>query len=286
MVRRPAVAGTFYEGTREGLREAVEACFLGRLGPGSLPLVGQGNLRSIVGLVSPHAGYIYSGAAAAHAYRALACDGIPDVAIILGPNHHGLGAPVGVSSDDEWLTPLGSISVDTELANAIVAGCRFAQPDELSHSREHSIEVQLPFLQFVGGDHIKIVPISIAHLSEEDALLLAEELGDAVASALADRSAVVIASTDFSHYESKASAQSKDMAAMERILDLDGPGLIRTVNQRSVTMCGAIGTAAMLEACRILGATTARKLAYYTSGDVTGDTMQVVGYGALSVERH
>jgi len=291
MARAPVVAGQFYNGTREGLIREIEACFAGRLGPGRLPhaLPGEKPPEAsggrVIGLVCPHAGYVYSGSAAAWAYAALAEDGIPDTAVILGPNHHGLGPPAALSPDDEWATPLGTLSADTDIAEAILSLSKYCEPDEPAHVREHSIEVQLPFLQYLAGDVVRIVPISIAHLSADDALALADDLGNAIAEAVRGKSAVIVASSDFTHYESKAAASTKDSLAIERILALDAKGLIEVVYSRNITMCGVIGTSVMLEACRGLGATSARKLTYYTSGDVTGDTDQVVGYGALAIDR-
>ena len=285
MVRTPAVAGQFYEANERNLVRSIEKSFLGRLGPGKLPDAPNERLGHVLGLVCPHAGHVYSGSAAAWAYGALASDGIPEIAVLLGPNHYGLGEGAAVSPDETWATPLGELQVDVETAQAILNSSKYAKPDELAHAREHSIEVQLPFLQYIGGRKAKIVPISIAHLAKADALLLAEDLGSASAEALSGKSAVVIASTDFTHYESKARATELDSLAMHRILDLDPKGLIELVYSRDITMCGAVGTAVMLHACLKLGATSARKLTYYTSGDVTGDTDQVVGYGALSIER-
>lgn len=285
MTRAPAVAGQFYDATRQSLVQTIEKSFLGRLGPGRLPAVRQDRQGHVLGLVCPHAGYVYSGSAAAWAYDALAEDGIPDAAVLLGPNHYGMGAMAALSPDESWETPLGTLSCDAGIAEAILKRSRYAEPDARAHAKEHSIEVQLPFLQYLGGEALRIVPISIAHLSKTDALLLVEDLGSAIAEAVSGKSAVVIASTDFTHRESKASATARDAIAIGRILDLDPKGLIEEVYSRDITMCGVIGTAVMLDACKRLGAASARKLAYYTSGDVTGDTDEVVGYGALSIER-
>jgi len=292
MARPPAVAGQFYESTKSGLVQEIERCFLGELGPGKLPgralrqaQDASGRVGHVLGLVCPHAGYYYSGSAAAHAYKALAADGIPDIAVLLGPNHYGLGSAVAVSPDDAWATPLGSLGADAEVAETILKLSKFAEADELPHTKEHSIEVQLPFLQYIGGDSIRIVPISIAHLDRDDALALVEDLGHAIAEAISGKSAVVIASTDFTHYESQSVAQARDALAIGQILAMDPQGLIEVVYSKDITMCGAIGAAVMLEACKKLAAITARKLTYYTSGDVSGDTSQVVGYGSLSIER-
>jgi AmmeMemoRadiSam system protein B len=285
MIREPAAAGTFYDGSKSSLLRSLECCFLGEFGPGKLPAASESRVGNVVGLVCPHAGYVYSGGAAAFVYDALASDGAPDTAVLLGPNHHGLGPAVAISSDAPWQTPLGTVQVDVETANSIVQSSEFAQRSDLAHLREHSIEVQLPFLQYVGGDRTGIVPISIAHLNQRDAQALAIDLGAAISRALMDKSAIVIASTDFTHYESKATAQAQDTIAMGEILKLDGAGLIREVYERSISMCGVIGTSVMIEACKALGAAKARQLTYYTSGDVIGDMTQVVGYGALSIER-
>lgn len=287
MSRQPAVAGQFYDGTREGLKKEIERCFLGRLGPGKLPVHPkpvEGSGR-ILGLVCPHAGYYYSGSAAAHSYAALAADGVPEIAVYLGPNHYGLGPVVSVSSDDSWETPLGTLHVDADTTRTIVCASEYAESDRQAHAREHSIEVQLPFLQYIGGAGARIAAISIAHLSRADALALAPDLGSAIASAVKGMKAVVIASTDFSHYEPQAAARARDALAIEQIVKLDSAGLIDVVYSRDITMCGVIGVAVMIEACKRLGATSARKLTYYTSGDVSGDTSQVVGYGALAIER-
>lgn len=284
MPRKPAVAGQFYERSEESLVEAIERCFLGDLGPGRLPQARQERVGHVMGLVCPHAGYGYSGSAAAWAYDALASDGLPQTIVLLGPNHYGIGAGAAMSPAESWATPLGSLQVDSETAQSIMSLSKHVEFDEQAHAREHSIEVQLPFLQYVGGE-TKIVPISIAHLSRADALMLTKDLGSAIATALSGKSAVIIASTDFTHYESKSSATAKDSLAIERILDLDPKGLIELVYSRDITMCGVVGTAVMLHACLKLGATSARKLTYYTSGDVTGDIDQVVGYGAVSIER-
>lgn len=285
MARRSAVAGMFYDGNPEGLTRSIEACFEGPLGPGRVPEPRADRLGNILGMVCPHAGYVYSGSAAAWAYYALALDGIPETAVILGPNHHGLGPVVSISAEDEWETPLGILRVDRRTARLILEHSVYASEDNAAHSREHSIEVQLPFLQYIAGDAVSIVPISISHLSEYDAMERASNLGQAIAKALDGRSAVIIASTDMTHYESRAEAQARDDAALREICLRDPRGLIMTVYEQGISMCGVIGTAVMLEACGRLGARTARRLAYYTSGDVTGDTSQVVGYAAAVVEK-
>ena len=285
MPRRAAVAGKFYDADQNMLVRTLEGCFLDRLGPGKLPMPKRQRTGNVLGLVVPHAGYVYSGAAAAHSYDALSSDGLPDLAVILGPNHHGAGHPVAVSEATRWITPLGSVHVEDEISEKIVQLSQFAQADEDAHVREHSIEVQLPFLQFISGHKISIVPISISHLGEADALVAVDDLSKAIATAVEGKNAIIIASTDFSHYESQEVANAYDSMALSQILAMNGRGLIRTVREECISMCGALGVAVMIDASKLLGATAARKLTYHTSGDVTGDKRRVVGYAAVAVEK-
>lgn len=285
MIRKTAAAGMFYDADKNGLINSIEESFLGKLGPGRLPSVKKPRIGNVTGLVCPHAGYIYSGCAAAHSYFALANDGLPDTIVILGPNHYGLGSGVAIDSNTMWETPLASSFVDMDTADYILEKSKFAVKDSFAHIKEHSIEVQIPFIQYLCGDKAKIVPISFSNFRLEDSIELSKDLGSAIAFALEGKNAVIIASTDFTHYESKASASAKDAKAMDKIVNLDSIGLLETVHSESITMCGAQGVAIMLEACKILGAKSARKLTYYTSGDVTGNKDEVVGYGAMAVEK-
>jgi len=287
MSRRPAVAGTFYNGDPDLLTKDIERCFLNPHGPGRIPIIHrqQEHKGDVIGLVAPHAGYIYSGPAAAHAYNRLAADGLPETVVILGPNHHGLGQAAAIASATNWLTPLGTVHIDTEVAEAILSSSKFALEDDEAHLKEHSIEVQIPFLQFIGGHKVKIVPISISHLTLQDAIALANDVGSAIANALEGKNALIIASTDLSHYEPQDVANSKDAIAIEKILELDAEGLLEAVESNAISMCGATGTATAILACKALGATKAQKLAYYTSGDIIGDHKQVVGYCAMSLEK-
>ncbi len=286
-VREPAVAGMFYKADAGSLRAEVEACFLGPGGPGGLPHVSAQRTGRVVGLVSPHAGLVYSGATAAHGYGRLADDGIPKVAVLLGPNHRGYSATVGVGTHRAWRTPLGELEVDAAVARRLVSSCAFAEEELSAHVLEHSLEVQLPFLQYVSGEsQPRIVPVLVGVSAwESDAQVVVEELGKAVADAVAEEDAVVIASTDFTHYENQESAQHKDSEAIRRIIELDEVGLLDVVRRLDISMCGVMATAACITACKYLGAKSARQLAYRTSGDVTGDYAQVVGYAAIEFNR-
>ncbi|MEM4699474.1 MAG: AmmeMemoRadiSam system protein B [Candidatus Nezhaarchaeales archaeon] len=278
-MRRPAVAGYFYESDPKALRARIEGCFLSKLGPGKLPKVATDGPRRIKGLVAPHAGYMYSGPVAAHAYLALAEDGIPDTVVIIGPNHTGWGAGISMMADGWWRTPLGDIEIDSELARAIQERSELIAIDEEAHLGEHSIEVQLPFLAYLYGTRVKFVPICMMLQSYEACV----DVGRAVASASRGRNVVIVASSDFTHYESQASAEAKDRLAIELIERLDPKGLLEVVESRGISMCGPGPVAAMLIASSLLGATSAKLLKYATSGDVTHDYSSVVGYSSILV---
>jgi len=278
-IRKPAVAGLFYEGTPESLKKRLEWCFKHKLGPGKLPKVNPQGSRRIVGLIVPHAGYMYSGPVAANAYYALALDGIPEIFIILGPNHQGVGSLIATCESEVWQTPLGDVLVDTRLAKEIVKESGIVDIDDEAHKYEHSIEVQLPFLQYIYGSNFKIVPIAMMLQDMESSRIL----GNALAKVLKEFNAVIIASSDFTHYEPHDVAKSKDMKAIEKILRLDPEGLFDVVKRNNITMCGVGPVATMLTAAKLLGASVTQLLRYATSGDITGDKAQVVGYGAIAV---
>lgn len=266
MIRRAAVAGSFYGGTRERLKAQVADLIRGN----------TSKVRAI-GAVVPHAGYIYSGKVAGAVYARIA---FPDVFVILGPNHTGLGAGAAIMTYGRWETPLGQVSLDTDLARAILRHSQTLQEDDLAHQREHSIEVQLPLLQAMGLP-FSFVPICL--FSTEYAACL--DVGLAIAEAVAgsDRTVVVTASTDMSHYIDHALARLKDQQAIDAILALDPERLHRVVKKERITMCGFHPTTAMLIAVRELGATAAEQVAYATSGDVTKDYSNVVGYAGLVI---
>jgi AmmeMemoRadiSam system protein B len=226
----------------------------------------------MLGAVVPHAGYMYSGPVAAEVYARLPR---METYVLLGPNHHGLGAPVALSRDS-WTTPLGVVPPDLELADAL-AGTIIDQ-DETAHQREHSLEVQVPFLQarFQG---FKILPIAMGLQDEETAVEVGRELGKAIAKL--HRRCTVIASSDFTHYEPQEVARKVDAQLIEAALNLDIPELYARIYRNDATACGYGPIAATITAARALGASRGKLLRYSTSGDVTGDFSQVVGYGAI-----
>jgi MEMO1 family protein len=279
MVRRPVVSGRFYPSNKEQLRSEIEACFKSRLGPGSVPAV-EGAERSVVGGVVPHAGFVYSGHEAAWFYRSLMESGLPECVVIIGPNHSGMGNKVSVFSKGSWETPFGEVGIDEALASEIVASGT-ASSDELAHKFEHSIEVQLPFLQFIysiAGKNFTFVPVTMLDQSRKTALFLGHDIASAIKNI--KRSAVVIASTDFSHYVAPGEAKKLDSQALARIAELDLDGLFDVVEECGISMCGCGPTGATIAAARDLGAGAGKLLKYGTSGDVH-KMDEVVGYGAV-----
>ncbi|MEM3421076.1 MAG: AmmeMemoRadiSam system protein B [Candidatus Hadarchaeum sp.] len=279
-MRPPVVAGQFYAGTRSELLRQIEQCYLSRYGPGKLPKVGKRMMRTI-GLVSPHAGYMYSGPVAAHGFFRVAADGLPASVIILGPNHTGAGSGVSIMTSGKWKTPLGEVQVDEDLSNRIRIASDIIDDDAVAHAYEHSIEVQLPFLQHLFGGEFKIVPICMMLQDERTSL----EVGDAIAGAAAEKDVLIIASTDFTHYEPQRTAVEKDRKVIEKIIGMDPRGVIRTVDEEGITMCGYGPVSAMLQAAKKLGATKAELLKYATSGDTAGPMAQVVGYASIAVSK-
>jgi len=278
-VRAPVVAGQFYPGTRESLLRSVESCYEHPLGPGAIPGPSDRPLAGPVGFVVPHAGYVYSGPIAAHAFAALAPMGRPEVAVILGPNHHAVGPYLALSPHHSWETPLGELVVDSALGERLMSRMPGLSPSGPAHNTEHSLEVQLPFLQHLYGPSPKILPIVMIDQSVETAL----ELGSALASALEGRNAVVLASSDFSHYVPADMAAELDRYALDAIVALEPERLGREVEGRRLSICGPGPVMAMLECMKRLGATEAKVLKYANSGDVSGDRGYVVAYAAVQV---
>lgn len=236
-----------------------------------------------LGVVAPHAGFMYSGAAAGAVYSRITP---ADAYVVLGPNHSGLGVPYSIMSSGVWRMPFGEVDVNRDLAENIFVNSKYLEEDILAHEREHSIEVQLPFLQALGRD-FTFVPVCVGHMPFSDySLEVARDIGEAIAKAAnkTNEKVVVIASTDLTHYEPQEAAKEKDKAVLDAIVSLDPKKLFEIVEQKKVSMCGLGPTAAMLYACLALGAKKASVVKYMTSGDVTGDFRQVVGYAGVLVE--
>jgi AmmeMemoRadiSam system protein B len=283
-LRRPAVAGSFYPAGRAELKEAIDSSYLNRLGPGRLP--SQEMEAATPGLkacVCPHAGYVYSGPTAAHSFLDISQLRMPELVVIVGPNHYGLGSGVATYGEGEWETPLGKVPVDQDASKRIIELTGFVDIDPEAHRREHSIEVQLPFLQHLYGGSFSFLPISLAFQEKAVARDLGKGLAELLKEAAeVDVSAVLIASSDLTHYEPASQAKEKDTALLKHVQRLDLDAFYTTLERRNITACGygAIGT--VMEACRLLGRGKGRVNAYSTSGEVTGDNEAVVGYPSVS----
>jgi len=224
---------------------------------------------------------MYSGPVAAHGYHHLAQDGKPDLVVIFGPNHQGIGSGLATMTEGAWRTPLGDVEVDTETATTIARESGIIDVDEVAHVREHSIEVQLPWLQYLYGSRFRFVPICFLMQDFESS----REVGLAVAKALKNKNALVIASTDMTHYEPQKSAETKDKAIIEAVLQLDERKLYSEVEGRRVTMCGYGPVVAAITAAKEMGAKSGKLMCYKTSGDVVGDYSAVVGYASIILSR-
>lgn len=271
-MRYPTVAGQFYEGDEKSLRAQIEQCFKGPLGPGKIPKVSAGK-RLILGGVAPHAGYVYSGMVAAHLYARIAEDGMAKSFVILGPNHTGRGSGLAVTTED-FETPLGVVKIDRELAKALQKD--LVDLDFEAHRSEHSIEVQLPFLQYLSKD-FKFVPICMGFQDYEAAV----SVGRTIAAAIKGKDVAVIASTDFSHYVSRETAKKKDGMAIDAITAMNPKKLYDVVRDEDISMCGYGPVMATMTACAGGKATL---LKYATSGDVH-PMHDVVGYAAVVIEK-
>lgn len=279
-IRKPVVAGYFYEGRRESLIKQIEWAFTHKHGPGFIPKVSEVRSKESIGFVVPHAGYIYSGPVAAHSYAKLASEGKPDVFILLGPNHTGAGEIVSVWDEGVWETPLGHAIIDADLAKEIISNSQYARPDKQAHYEEHSLEVQIPFLQYLFKD-VSIVPISIMYQVPE----ISEDLAASIfkASSKLGRDVVVIASTDLTHYEPHDRAAEKDRTVLDKIKSLDPKGLFDVVLRKNITMCGVAPVMTLLYYAILSGSSGVEVLKYATSGDVSGDKSLVVGYSAIRI---
>jgi AmmeMemoRadiSam system protein B len=267
MVRRPAVAGAFYPGTKEEMDQHLEA-----LWPEE-----EVKPRPAKAVVSPHAGWVYSGRVAA---RTIARVEVPGTVVILGPNHRGLGRPAAIMSQGSWLMPGGPVELDSEFGELLKEHSSVLEEDHLAHAQEHSLEVQVPFLTRINPG-LRLVPICLARSD----LGACRDIGQALAATIdqVGRPVLMLASTDMSHYEPVETARLKDRLAIDHILDLDPEGLYTTVSSQGITMCGVVPTVIALFAAQTLGAAGAELVKYATSGDVNKDFRQVVGYAGLII---
>ncbi len=266
-MRKPAVADRFYPGSAEALSLAVEEL---------LPVNSPVEKLKGLAVVSPHAGYLYSGALAA---ETLASVIVPKTVIILGPNHRGHGAPVALGTT-AWEMPFGNVPIDRDVADLILRHSQQVKEDELAHRYEHSLEVQVPFLK-KQQEHLAIVPIVISHISYS----LCEEVAEALTKAIREsgKDILIVASSDMSHYEPRKNAEKRDKLALQCIERLDPHGLYHTVHKLRITMCGVIPVVIALLTAKACGASKFHLIGYTDSGYVSGDTDQVVGYAGIVI---
>jgi len=262
-IREPAAAGQFYPASESLLREDI-----GRF-------IKEAKKSRALGAVIPHAGYVYSGETAGAVYSRLM---LPQTSILIGPNHTGRGEPYSIETGGSWKTPFGEVKIDSILAEKILENSNFLVEDSISHEYEHSIEVQVPFLQYL-REAPQIVPIVLSGCT----LDVCRDIGKAVADAGGDKDVIVIASSDMTHYESAGEAKAKDDKAIHAILNLDEEELFNCVMKFRISMCGYVPAAVMLVACKELGAKKAELIKYTNSGERTGDYGQVVGYAGIIV---
>ncbi len=267
MIREPIVAGRFYPGDRDELKNQIGQM----IDRGAHP-------EKAFGIVSPHAGYPFSGEAACKTFSSV---NITDTVIILGPNHTGFGKAFALYAEGSWRTPLGEARVDKEFCGDLLKRSKLIQKDATAHLGEHSLEVQVPILQYFKND-IKIVPIVAGVADIERSLEVAGNIADTIKSAKKD--ILIIASSDMTHYESRQNAERKDKIAIGDILRLDEKALFDSVQSHDITMCGYVPAVIMLSAVKALGAASAKLVTYSTSGDITGDYDQVVGYAGIVVK--
>ena len=266
MIRKPVVAGQFYTAAKEALKKEV-ADFTPQ----------KKDRLNELGVISPHAGFVYSGSVAGDTLSSIKPK---PTYILLGTNHTGFGKPFGLDAERTWETPLGELEVDKDLAKAILDNSAHIKKDSLCHDYEHSIEVQLPFLQHLNKS-FTFVPIVIAHADRKIYKAIGKELADAIKETKKD--VTIIASSDMTHYEPEESAKKKDMMAIEKILSLDIDRFLDTIEKYGISMCGQAPAAVMMAASIALGAKKAVLIKYNTSGDVSGDYSTVVGYAGVVV---
>jgi len=264
VIREPAVAGKFYPDDRGELLSMLEN-FCKK----------EEEKYSAFGVVSPHAGYIFSGKVAGEVFSSVK---LPEKFVILCPNHTGFGSPLSIMSKGAWRTPLGLAKIDEELSNLLKSDMNELQEDPLAHRFEHSLEVQLPFIQFFKGDNFSFVPICVGTSNYDLLVKLGESMGNLLKKG---EDFLIVASSDMTHYEDSESAKRKDFLAIEKMENLDVEGFYRTIREYSISMCGFAPVTAAMVASKIAGAKRGKLIKYTNSGDVIGDYSSVVAYAGI-----
>lgn len=263
-LRRACVAGFFYPAEKKSLLDFLTA-----------NIHHDETVQNAIGIVMPHAGYVYSGVTAA---KTISQVRIPDTVILLGPNHTGCGSEFSIMSHGSWEIPLGSVPVNECVARSLIEACDLLREDSSAHLREHSLEVQLPFLYYCNSS-VSIVPITIA---SQD-FRACEKLAESIAGIIRGKDVLILASTDMTHYEEHSQAEKKDRAVIEAITALDPKMLAHTVISRRISMCGFIPVFITICAANALGASSVSVVDYRTSAEASGDYEKVVGYAGMVI---
>lgn len=270
-IRKPAVAGQFYPDSKAELEKQIKG-FIDSA-------ASRPDKLDVIGCILPHAGYIYSGKVAVDTVSSL---NIKERVILLGPNHTGYGKEFSIMCAGAWQTPLGEVKIDAELSKRILKSSEYLEEDTLAHLYEHSLEVELPILQYFKSD-FTIVPITILC----DKLNALKKVGACIAQAIIESQAIgsvmLLASSDMTHYEPEDEAKDKDNIAIQSILELNEDKLMEKIRSLGITMCGYAPVTVMLSAAKLLGAKTAKLIKYQTSAEATGDKESVVGYAGIVV---
>jgi AmmeMemoRadiSam system protein B len=267
LFRKAVVAGQFYPGAKEELDKELKTL---------IPVRAK---KEAIACMLPHAGYMYSGRVAG---ETVAQTVIKDRAIILGPNHTGYGKPFSIMTRGFWETPLGPVEIDEPLACGLLKNSKYLQDDRLAHEEEHSIEVELPFLQYF-RNNLRIVPVAFMSADLKALKAAGEEIGVYLSCAGIKEDVLIVASSDMTHYEPLKDAERKDMKAINAILALDADGLMDSVRKMEISMCGFAPVIAMISAAKVLGAKKGRLVKYMTSGETTRDFQSVVGYAGIII---
>lgn len=276
MERLPAVAGYFYPENKNELANLIQKVFESEIGAAGK--IDQDFPTTINGVVCPHAGIIFSGAVASWAYAVLSLTDPIDTFIIIGPNHRGLGRRASLSSAESWITPLGKVEVDQEAVNFLISASSIFSIDDRAHQYEHSCEIQIPFLQHFIPFSFKICPISLLDQTFE----AAKEMSQAIIKLSQKKKIVIIASTDFTHYESDTVAREKDLICIDNIIRLDGEEFFHCIHRNQISICGPGGVGTLIEFQKNRHSSRGNLLCYATSGDINGQYDQVVGYAAIA----
>ena len=281
MIREPAVAGRFYEADADLLKGQIDDCFRHKLGATASPAPVQGRLA---GFIAPHAGYMFSGPVASHAFERLSRENpLPQTIILLGPKHTYYGAEFSVSAASAWKTPLGTLEVDVALRDRMLSAVKTLKADNDAHAMEHSIEVQLPFIQYFTTNRPRILPIALHYSTFQVIEKLASDIA-AVLLAEKEQHIMLIASSDFSHDTPREEAYRLDREVVDRILALDTEGFYRLIVEEDRSVCGLMPITALLIILAQIGQNiNASLLKYATSMDIMRHD-RGVGYASIIFE--